>query len=87
MTGEDYIMGSFMICTAHQIYSGDQIMKNEMGSVGDKRGAYRVLVWRPDGKRPFGRYKTRWEENIKMDLQEVEWCCVWLRIGTGGERL
>jgi hypothetical protein len=58
-----------------------------MGSVGDRRGAYRVFVWRPDGKRQFGRYKTRWEDNIKKDLQEVKWGYVWLRIGTGGELL
>jgi len=55
--------------------------------MGDRRGAYRVSVWRLDGKRPFGRYKIRWGDNIKMDLQEVEWGCVWLGIGTGGERL
>jgi hypothetical protein len=33
--------------------------------------AYRVLVGRPEGKRPFGRPRRRWEDNIKMDLQEV----------------
>jgi hypothetical protein len=44
-------------------------------------------VGRSDGKRRFGRYRTRGYDNIKMDMQEVEWVCVWLRIGTGGERL
>jgi hypothetical protein len=38
---------------------------------GARRGAYRVLMGRPEGKRPFGRPRLRWEENIKMDLQEV----------------
>jgi hypothetical protein len=46
------------------------------------RGAYRVLVGRPEGRR------RRWEDNIKMDLQEVRcgaWTgLIWLRIGTGG---
>jgi hypothetical protein len=37
------------------------------------RGAYRVLVGKPEGKRPLGRPRRRWEENIKMDLQEVFW--------------
>jgi hypothetical protein len=37
------------------------------------RGAYRVLVGRHKGRRPLGRPKLRWEDNIKMDLQEVEW--------------
>jgi hypothetical protein len=36
-----------------------------------KRGAYRVLVGKPKGKRPLGKPRRRWEDNIKMDLQEV----------------
>jgi hypothetical protein len=39
--------------------------------MGEKRGAYRILVGRPDGRRPLGRPRRRWEYNIKMDLQEV----------------
>jgi hypothetical protein len=39
----------------------------------ERRGAYRVLVWRPEGKRPLGRTMRRWEDNIKTDLQEVGW--------------
>jgi hypothetical protein len=35
------------------------------------RGVYRVLVGRPEGKRPLGRSRKRWEDNIKMDLREV----------------
>jgi hypothetical protein len=41
--------------------------------MGEGRGAYMILVRRPDGRRPFGRLRGRWEDNIKMDLQEVEW--------------
>jgi hypothetical protein len=37
------------------------------------RGAYRILVGRPEGRRPLGRPRRRWENNIKMDLQEVGW--------------
>jgi hypothetical protein len=40
---------------------------------GVERGVYRVLVGKPEGKRPLGRPRLRWEDNIKMDLQEVEW--------------
>jgi len=40
--------------------------------MGEKRGVYRVLVGEPERKRPLGRPKRRWEDNIKMDLQEVE---------------
>ena len=37
----------------------------------ERRGVYRVLVRKPEGKRPLGRPRHRWEDNIKMDLQEV----------------
>jgi hypothetical protein len=39
----------------------------------DRRGAYRVLVWRPEGKRPLGRLSRRCGDNIKMDILEVKW--------------
>ena len=39
--------------------------------MGERRGVYRVLVRKPEGKRPLGRHRRRWENNIKMDLQEV----------------
>jgi hypothetical protein len=38
---------------------------------GDRRGVYRVLVGKHDGKRPLRRLRRRWEDNIKMDLQEM----------------
>ena len=41
--------------------------------MGERRGVYRVLVGKPEGKRPLGRPRCRWEDNIKMDLQEVGW--------------
>ena len=41
--------------------------------MGEERGVHRVLVGKPEGKRPLGRPRGRWEDNIKMDLQEVEW--------------
>jgi hypothetical protein len=39
--------------------------------MGEGRGVYRVLVGRPEGKRPLGRHRRRWEDNIKMDLREI----------------
>jgi hypothetical protein len=41
--------------------------------MGEKRGAYRILVWRPEERRPLGRPRRRWEDNIKIDLQDVGW--------------
>jgi hypothetical protein len=57
--------------------------------MGEGRGAYRVLVGRPEVRRPLGRPRRRWDDNIKMNLQEVGWGgawtgLIWLRIGTGG---
>ena len=56
-----------------------------MARVGGRRGAYRALVGRPERKRRLGRPRTRWEDNIKMDLQEVgfkAWTAViWRRTG------
>jgi hypothetical protein len=57
--------------------------------MGERRGAYRALVGKPEGRRPLGRPRRRWEDNIKIDRQEVGWGgawtgSIWLRIGTGG---
>jgi hypothetical protein len=54
--------------------------------VGEGRNVYRVLVGKPEGKRPLGRPRRRWEDGIKMDLKEIGWGGVlsgftWLRIG------
>jgi hypothetical protein len=43
--------------------------------MGEERGVHRVLVGKPEGKRPWGRSRCRWEDHIKMDLQEVGVCC------------
>jgi len=62
-----------MICNPHPILSVDKIEKNEMGGAcsayGGEGGVYRVLMWNPEGKRPLGRPRRRWEDNIKMDLE------------------
>ena len=46
-------------------------MGRACGAYGENRGVHRVLVGKPEGKRPLGRSRLRWEDNIKMDLQEV----------------
>jgi len=43
----------------------------QLARMGERRGVYRVLVGKPEGKRPLGRPRSRWEDYIKMDLQEV----------------
>ena len=58
-----------------------------MAHMLQKRGVYRVVVRKPERKRPLGRSRRRWEDNIKMDLQAVRcglWAgLIWLRIGRG----
>ncbi|KAJ4435933.1 hypothetical protein ANN_18555, partial [Periplaneta americana] len=65
----------------HALYSSPDIIRNiksrnlrwagHVARMGETRNAYRVLVGRPEGKRPLGRTRRRWEDNIKMDLREV----------------
>jgi len=51
------------------------------------RGVYRVLVGKPEGKRPLGRPRRRWEDNIKMDLQEVgRGCGDWMELARDRDR-
>jgi hypothetical protein len=55
--------------------------------MGEERKVYKVLVGKPEGKRPLGRPRHRWEHEIRMDLREIAWRVNgfnWLRIGTGG---
>jgi hypothetical protein len=52
------------------------MMKLNMSPVaqmGEKRNAYRILAGKPEGKRPPGRPRRRWVDNIKMDLREIGW--------------
>jgi hypothetical protein len=65
----------------HSLYSSLDIVRviksrrmrwvGHVAHVGEGRGAYRVLVGRPKGKRPLGRPRHRWEDNIKLDLRET----------------
>jgi hypothetical protein len=54
--------------------------------MGKERKVYKVLVGKPEGKRPLGRPRRRWEDRIRMDLREIDfWIGFdWLRRGTGG---
>jgi hypothetical protein len=65
----------------HNLYSSPSVIRmiksrrmrwaGHIGRMGEKRNTYRVLVGKPEGKRPLGRPRLRWEDNIKMDIREI----------------
>ena len=58
-----------------------------MARVGEGRGVHRVLVRKPEGKRPLGRPRRRWEDNTKMDFQEVGGGCEdWMELAQNRDR-
>jgi hypothetical protein len=69
---------------------GDQIKNTETGKAfstyGEKRDAYRVLVRKPVERRPLGKPRPRWEDNIKMGLREVEWGTDWIDLVQNRDR-
>jgi len=77
-----------MNCIPHPIFLGYQVEKNEIGGTcsayWERRGVYRVLVGKREGKGPLGRPRRRWKDNIKMDPQEVGKWGHWMdRAGSG----
>jgi hypothetical protein len=85
----------------HNLYSSPGITRQiksrrmrwagHVARMGEGRNVHRVLVGKPEGKRPLGKPRRRWEDGIKMDLGEIGWGVwsgfTWLRIGTVGELL
>jgi transcription termination factor 2 len=67
----------------HNLYSSPDIIgmiksrrmrwAGHVARMGETRNAYRILVGKPEGKRPLGRPRCRWVDNIKMDLREIGW--------------
>ena len=58
-----------------------------MARMGEGRGVYRVLMGKPEGKKALGRPRLRWEDNIKMDLQEIEGGCGdWMELAQDRDR-
>jgi hypothetical protein len=82
----------------HSLYSSPDIIRQiksrrmrwagHVARMGGRRKIYRVLVGKPEGKRPLVRLRRRWEDGIKMDLSEIGWGVwsgfTWLRIRTVG---
>jgi hypothetical protein len=68
----------------HNLYSSPNIIRKiksrrmrlaeHVARMWNKRNAYVILMGKPEGKRPLGRSRRRWEDNIKMNLREIAWC-------------
>jgi hypothetical protein len=55
--------------------------------MGEERNVYRVLMEKPEGKRPLGRPRHRWEDGIRMDLREIGWGNVdWIQLAQDRDR-
>jgi hypothetical protein len=81
----------------HNLYSSPDIIRQiksrrmrwavNVAHMGEGRNIYRVLVGKPEGKRPLERQRRRWEEGIKMGLREIGWECVeWIHLTQGRDR-
>jgi hypothetical protein len=70
---EPHVEKPVHLCTYWVIKSRRLRWAGHVARMGKRRGAYRALVGKPEGRRPLGRPSRRWEDNIKMDLREVEW--------------
>jgi hypothetical protein len=63
----------FQIVISKNAYEDEDEMGRACSTNGEKRNACRILVGKPEGRRPVGRPRRRWVDNIKMDLREIGW--------------
>jgi hypothetical protein len=81
----------------HNLYSSPDIIRQikskrmrwvgNVASMGEGRSVYRILVGKPEGKRPLERPRRRWEDGIKIDLREIGWGCVeWIHLAQDRDR-
>jgi hypothetical protein len=81
----------------HNLYSPPDIIRKinsrrmrwagHVARMGEERKVYKVLVGKPEGKRPLGRPSRRWEDGIRMDLREIGWGVVdWIRLAQDRDR-
>jgi hypothetical protein len=94
---EDGALRKFHNDDLHNLYSSPNFVRviksrrlrwaGHVPHMGEGTGVYRVLVGRPEGKRPLGRPRRGWEDNIKLDLKEISMgrtVFSWLRVGSNG---
>jgi hypothetical protein len=81
----------------HILYSSPNIIRQiesrrmrwagHVARMGEEKNVYRILIGKPEGKRPLGRIRRRWEDGITMDLREIGWGSVdWIQLSQDGDR-
>jgi hypothetical protein len=88
--GKNYIKRSFIIYTLHQILVSTSRMRwaSHVVRMGETRNEFTIFVGKPEGKRPLYRLKRRWEDNIKMNLQETGYVDMkWIHLGRDKNQL
>jgi hypothetical protein len=91
-TNGSYTIRNFIISVYPKISYGRPRQGGEVCGqathMGEKTQLYKVLVGKPEGKRPLGRPRPRWEDGIRMDLEEIDWdvwigfSWLWIRAGS-----
>jgi hypothetical protein len=90
-------MKSYVQLELHNLYSSPDIIRQvksrrmrwtgHVARMGEERKLYKVLVGKPEGKRPLGRPRRRWEDGIRMDLREIGWGSVdWIQLARHRDR-
>jgi hypothetical protein len=73
--------GKYYVPTIHRMSWAEYVARME-----EMIGVYRVLVGKPEGKKPVGRPRRRWKDNIKMTIQEVGWGMDWVDLALNRDR-
>jgi hypothetical protein len=64
-----------------------EVYFTDLSVIRPKRNAYRILIGKPEGKRPLGRPRRRWVDNIKIDLRKIGWCGMdWIDLARGRDQ-
>jgi hypothetical protein len=86
ITNED-LNGLYSVPNIVRVIKSRMRWAGHLTRMEEGRGVYRELVGKPEGKRPLGRPRRRWEDNVRMDLQEVgRGCEHWIGLAEGRER-
>jgi hypothetical protein len=79
------VASAVLACYSRMRKSGQMRLVGHVAHMGEMRNEYKILVGKPEGKRPLARTRHRYYDNIRMDLRKIG--CIWLRIGSSDRLL